>query len=98
MALTYFQTDLRDLSLLQTSWQAQLNPLLLNPLVQGISRNNLVLSSGVNTINHLLGRKPLGFVITDINASATIFRSQPFNPLTLTLTASANATVNLYVF
>jgi hypothetical protein len=48
-------------------------------------------------INHGLQRQPQGWFLTDNNADATIWRSA-WNSLTLTLTASANATVNIWVF
>lgn len=98
MSLALFQTDNRDLSLLQTSWSASINPLLSNPIVNGIFVKSIALINGVTIINHKLGRKPQGYFVTDINAAATIYRSQPYNNLTLVLTSNAVATVNLYVF
>lgn len=98
MSLALFQTDNRDLSLLQTSWKAAIDPLLSNPLLNGIFLKGIILAASSNTINHLLGRKPQGYLITDINAAATIYRSQPYNNLTLILTSSAVATVSIYVF
>ncbi len=37
-------------------------------------------------------------LITDTDAPVTVYRSQPFNELTLTLTSDAVATAQLYVF
>jgi hypothetical protein len=39
-----------------------------------------------------------GWMITDINAAAAIYRSAPLNNLTLTLNASAACIVNIGVF
>lgn len=86
------------LALMQTQWSSQLNPLLQIPMLQGVAISNLVLKTGANQINHLLQRKPQGWFVTDINASATIYRSQPFNSNTLTLTSSAPVTVSLWVY
>lgn len=96
--LPYFQSDSRELSQLQTSWSAIISPVIDSPLNNGIFLKDIALISGTTIVNHRLGRKPQGWMITDINAAATIYKSQPFNPLTLILTSSAVVTVNLYVF
>lgn len=97
MSLPILHTDDKDISLLQTNWSAQINPVITNPanLSLQISADLIV---GVNVINHGLGRMQQGWVITDINSVCTIYRSQPFNALTLTLVSSAVATVSLGVF
>jgi hypothetical protein len=98
MALPLFQTSVKELSLMQTQWKSQLDPVLASPLTGPSILNGVVLASGANTINHKLGQTPQGWFITDINAAITVYRSQPFNPLTLTLTASGAATVNIVVY
>lgn len=79
-------------------WKSYLDQILANQLLQGILIKNQSLQTGSNIINHLLGRLQVGWIITDQNASAAIYRSQPFNASTLTLTSSAPATVNIWVF
>lgn len=86
------------LPLMQTQWASYINPLLDNPLTNGIFLPNISLVTGANVINHLLGRKMQGWILSDINAAVTVFRSAPFNNLTLTLTASGPAVVNIYGF
>lgn len=101
MALPKFFTTDKVLTLIQTTWASMLDFLLANPLVNGrlvYGATEYQLTNGVNVINHGLARKPLGWFLTDQNAAVTVYRSQPFNASTLTLTASANALVNLYVF
>jgi len=86
-----------DPKLAQTKWKSILDPLLAQP----ITNNNIVTAtivSGDNVINHKLGRKPQGWFITDINNDVSIYRSQPFNDLTITLHASSGAVINLLVF
>lgn len=85
---------------MQTQWAAILNPVVANPIVNGLSLANVSLKSGTNVINHTLQRKMQGWFYTDIQAAATIHRpaTAPFNNLTLTLVASAPATVNLWVY
>lgn len=83
---------------IETRWKAILDPILRNPLNSVSIIKGVELSSGSNVINHLLGREQQGWFIVDINAAATIYRSAAFNDLTLTLTSSANVTVNIGVF
>ena len=83
---------------MQTTWGSQLNPLLAAPLSSTVLLKNVVLAPGSNTINHLLGRVPQGWFVVDVTNSVTIYRSQPFNNLTLTLTSSGATTVSLMVF
>lgn len=96
--LTIFQTGSKDLTLLQTSWAAQINPVLAQPMSSGLLLKDVVLASGSTVVNHLLGRKLQGWFITDINGAATVYRSAAKNNLTLTLTSSAAVTVDLFVF
>lgn len=86
------------LDLMQTRWASILNPFLRNPLngmqiITGVS-----LGVGATAIDHLLGRMQQGWTILDVNGAATIYRSQPFNDKTLTLTSSAAVTVNIGVY
>lgn len=88
----------QDVMLLETKWKSQLDPILANQLLDGLLIVNQVLVTGTNVINHKLGRLQVGWNIVDQNASAAIYRTKPFNNLTLTLTSSAPATINLWVF
>lgn len=82
----------------QTKWATQLNPVINNPIMNGLMLQNITLISGVNNINHLLQRTQQGWFITDQTAAAEIYRSADFNKLTLQLTASAPTTISLWVF
>lgn len=86
------------LELMAPKWASQLDPVLANPVVQGLELKNINLTVGDNVINHLLGRKQQGWFITDINAVAGIYRSAEFNALTLTLNSDVECTINLWVF
>lgn len=92
------QTELRDLSLLQTKWKSEIDPFLANPLNHITILKNIFLASGNNQVPHLLQRMQQGWFIVDINGAATVFRYQPFSSTYLYLTSSANVTVNLGVF
>lgn len=98
MSLPQFQTDDKDFSLMQNQWATQLNPMLSNPLNSVLILKNIALINGVTIVNHLLSRTQQGWFLTDINAAATIYRSQPFNSQTLTLTSDAACTVNIGVY
>lgn len=98
MALPVFKSPDRDFMLMQTNWASQLNPALANPLNSANILKGVNLINGVTVINHLLGRMMQGWFITDINGAATVYRSAPMNATTLTLTSSAQVTVNIGVF
>ncbi len=98
MNLPYFQSNVQPLSLMQTNWRATLNPIIALPILNGVALTNVALIDGATIINTLLARMQQGWLITDINAAATVYRSAPFNNLTLTLTASAACTVSLWVY
>lgn len=83
---------------MMVKWKSQIDPLLNIPMLKGLQLDNVILNNGVTVINHLLGRQQQGWMITDINGAAQIYRSQPFNNLTLTLTSDAVVTVNLWVY
>ena len=98
MQLPIMKDDNQNFQLMQTKWASILNPLLKNGLVDGIQLIGIDLINGETTFNHLLGRKPQGWILTDINAGTSVYRSKPFNDKTLSLTAGANCTVSLWVY
>lgn len=79
-------------------WASALNPVIANPVNYSRIISGVQLAIGENVINHQLGRQMLGWFLTDIQGIANIFRSQPMNNLTLTLTSDAVVSVNLGVF
>jgi len=86
------------MDLMQTRWKSLLDPILENPINSISIIDNVALVTGNNVINHRLGRKQQGWLILDIDAASTIYRSADFNDKTLTLNASAAATIKLGVF
>jgi hypothetical protein len=80
-------------------WASELNPVIALPILQGVLLKDISLTMGIpKVVNHLLQRQPQGWLITDNTASATVWRTAAFNILTLTLEASADTTVSLWVF
>lgn len=101
MSLPIFQTSSKDLSLLQTNWAMQINPVLQIPLNSGMILQNVSLVSGSNTINHKLGKKLQGWFIVRQRAAAEVYDLQDSNlypELTLILNSNASVNVNLFVF
>ena len=97
-ALPLQQTNIQPLSLLQTSWKSLLDPLLKNP-TNGISiLPSIQLNIGTNVIPHLLQQTQQGWILTDIQGAATIYRNAAFNKVTLSLHSSASVIVNIGVF
>lgn len=79
-------------------WAEVLNPVIALPPNQGILLKNVSITSGANVINHKLGRLPQGYIITDLNAAASIYRSADSTDLYLTLTSDNAALIALWVF
>lgn len=80
-------------------WASKLNPVLANLLIQGSQLSGIVLVANTpQSFNHFLGKNQTGWIVTDQNSSANIYRTQPFNDSTLTLESSADVTINLWVY
>jgi hypothetical protein len=98
MKLPFLQTQVKDLSLMQSRWISILNPVLENPTTNLTILKNVVLASGNNTVPHLLQQLQQGWVVLDINAAATVYRYAPFTDTVLYLHASAPVMMTLGVF
>lgn len=98
MSLPIYQDQNKNMMFLQTNWATQLNPVIQKEIVQGILLKNISLLTGANIINHKLSRQMQGWMVSDIDAAVSIYRSQPLNDKTLTLTSSGAATISLWVF
>ena len=79
-------------------WAAALNPLLAMPLLAGNAVSATLVVSTPMAINHGLGRLPQGWFLPDNPAHADLWRTQPVSQTALTLEASANTTINVWVF
>lgn len=110
MALPTFQSQSREFNMMQNRWASELNPLLALPTSTPAFLKGIVLTNQAPVvINHKLGRKPIGWVITDLvlgdpTEIITIYRTADLNDLTLTLKLNSTgvgthtATVSLLVF
>lgn len=85
--------------LANTKWASVLNPIISLPLLYGNTIENIVLKANTPlAINHLLSRLPQGWILIDNQADALIWRSAALNTSTITLEASANTTISIYVY
>lgn len=87
-----------DWTLANPLWAQTLNPILTNPVIQGSALNGISLKASTPlTIAHKLGRLQQGVFITPFG-NAVVWVAQAFNNKTLTLEASADCVVNLWVY
>lgn len=100
--LTQFQNDDMTFQQMQNSWAAILNPALAKEILNGNLVRNQVLVMGANVINHGLGRKLQGWMVTRLRDSfVQIYDTQDSNSmpnLTLNLNASAPVVVDVWCF
>lgn len=90
---------LSDTSLLQNRWKAIIDPVLVLPMLNGVAINGISLTASTPlAIPTTLNRMQQGWFIIDNNANANVWRTAAFNDLTLTLEASANTTISIWVF
>lgn len=100
--LPSFNTDILELSLMQSKWASQIEPVLSKPWNSGLILKNVSLATGANMINHKLQRKLQGWIpIRFQGVWAQIYDNQNLNQspeLTLSLVSSAPVMVDLIVF
>lgn len=100
MGLPYYKSDDQSFTLLQTAWSAQLNPVIANPIINGVLQKGIKLLTGNNSVNTKLGRNLQGYIITAMYDNfSQIYTITSLNPsLTLSLNSSADVTIDLYCF
>lgn len=100
MASRLFQTITTGqtfLDRIQSNVQNAFNALIGNSqFLGGAFISNIGITSGDNVITHGLGKQPQIWVICDLNASATFYRTA-WTSNTITLNSSADCTISLWV-
>lgn len=82
---------------MQTNVAQVIDPLSKLALLDGVLLTGIsVTTSGVK-INHKLSRQPIGWFVVDKSAAGDIFRTA-WDVNFITLQASSNTTINLWVF
>lgn len=83
-------------------WSSMIDPVIANPIVNGLILKSIPLKAGSNVINHKLGRKLQGWYTVRIrNNAVTLYDTQDSNQtpnLTLNLNASVDCVIDLAVF
>lgn len=101
-SLRKLETDDPKLGKVQEYTQRSIDPIAKSEIINGTLLKKVKLTAGKdNNIDHKLGRKPQGWVLVRVRASATIWDLQDANTLsksTLRLWTSADVTVDLWVF
>jgi hypothetical protein len=83
----------------RTPWAKQIDTLIANALIQGVAVNNIMLNAGApKDIPTTLNRVPQGWFLIDLMSNAVVWRTKPFQANLLTLEASADTTVSLWIF
>lgn len=101
MSLPIYQSDSKELSMMQTNWARQLDPVIAFPVTSGLILASVTLAVGSNTVNHRLGRKLQGWCLVRQRGAAAVYDTQDSNQhtdLTLLLTSSAGVVVDILVF
>lgn len=99
--LPVFYTENKELTMMQNKWKSELDPMLSNPSNNSIILKNVLLTTGNNIINTLIGRKLQGWSIVRQRGPASIYDNQDNNQapgFTLLLVSSANVSIDLEVF
>lgn len=67
------------------------------PFLVGRSLNTSITAGTPVVLYHALGRTPVGWWVTDINAASIVYRSA-WDESSITLNASVNCTVSVWVY
>lgn len=90
---------LKSFDLFQNQWKSILDPIVANPIIQGVAITSIQLDANTpKSIPTTLSRVQQGWFLTDLLSEATVWRTQPFNSTTLTLQSNADTTINIWVF
>jgi len=94
------RTTVRDVQKLQDSLARVFNAIQTKEILDGRLISDIEIVTGTaKEINHGLAKPIRGWIITDINADANVYRGTSTTPnSTFFLNASANCTVSLWVF
>lgn len=87
---------------MQTMWASKIDPVLEQPLNDAVQLDNVNLVAGNNSINHLLGRKLIGWIVIRMQgAFVQLYDNQNTNLMsdkTLILNSSGTGVISLLVF
>ena len=88
-----------DTRKLQENTAEYLNQITGNPILAGRLLKDVSVSTTAAEIAHGLDREPLGYLIVKADVQVTVFDTASITPkVTIKLTGSATATINLWIF
>lgn len=96
MPFQTINTTDKELQKIQDNITTAITGIEAKPFLGGVLLSSVSLSSGTNQIAHTLGKRPTLWVICDLSAAATIYRTASDTKF-LTLQASAPCTISLWV-
>lgn len=99
--LQRIQTGDRVLNMIQDNVSNILDPFSSKEILQGQILQKVALTTGTNNVAHKLNRDLIGWFIVRNRSTATVYDTQDTNPnpsIFLRLVASANTTIDIYVF
>ena len=82
----------------QTQLVSQANQSSAVSITQGVQLSGITIGTTATTVKTTLGRVQLGWFLTDQNTNATVWRSGTFNNSFMTLTASTECVVSIWVY
>lgn len=94
-------TSDKELNQIQDNLVRTLNPVIETPILGGTLLQSVALVTGSNVINHKLGRKLIGWVVSRQRSAANIYDDQDNNStpqLNLILVTSADVILDIYCF
>ena len=91
-------SDDKTVTQVQENIEQAITPIISKQIIDGILLRDIVLTTGsTDSVNHKLGRKAIGYLVTKQNANSSIWNGT-LNSTIIELNCSANVTVDLWVF
>lgn len=99
MSLPSFNTNIQELSLMQSKWADLIDPVINLPTNKGIILKDISLVSGRNSVDHRLSRKLQGWYLIRKRSNAAVWDDQDNNKIpSLTLILMSDSAVNVDIF
>ncbi len=83
--------------MIQEAVAASINPVIRQPIVDGVLIEGITITTAGLAVSHLLGRQPRGWFVVDKTTDANVWRTA-WDSRLLTLDASATTVVSLWIF
>ena len=91
------QSTIQELNRVQDNFIKWTRGIATLEILKGRLIQDISLTTGSNSIEHKLGRTPLGWIVVDRDGTATVYKSSA-NSRTLELTSSGSVDISLWVF